>query len=450
MKVLPGPSSSPSSGPVLLSGTLFTTAQRSETNRADEPGKAEITLTGSDQVNTHRTEQDTSANERPSSLTVCVSEAADLDHLSKFNSDLQPDLDGAKPSLQRSRPPIKSQTSDTSSPDRPAQNPPQMVQPCWAESLTRVVPVAPQTTESVVLKNRTKCTELAFLPQDCSSGGGNPESVSREKPKEPFLETNDETPMVFLYQGSTMTTAVTPSLVSEGLTSSLTAHPDTFIDLHGGQFPITSIGTSGLFATQSRSFNEQIHTSFTEGQEDDGMSPGSQQSPTSLQDPVQLEPNIVSILSNSEIQSRSGQGQKSTFTCNQKSAHDLCMTSSSPTTITPPPVVLAQRSHLHDRHNPSPPPLLTTDVCQPVAVREEIRLTPQIKGPPLLVPSPASQTQTGSQAQGRGPPCWTRPLSRASVMEGSPVVLEVEVTPHPKPTVTWWVAYNELHSNTQA
>lgn len=458
MKVLPSPSSGPSSVPVLLPAT-FTTAKISETNRADQPEKAELTITGSNQVQTHKMEQDATANDRPSSQTVCISEAANLDHLSKFNSGLHPNLDMDGTSLKQSRLPIKSQTNDTSSPDRTAQYPPEMQQHCWAESLAHVVPVAQQTTESLCHKNRMKCTGSAFLPQDCSSGEGNSDSVSTEKLKEPFLETNDETSMFFLYRDSTVTTAATTSLISKGLTSSLTADPDSFIEIHE-----SSTGISGISGPQSSNFNKQTHTTFTQSQEDHpqehSMSPHSQPSFTSLQDPVPLEQNIVSIMSSSEIQYRSSQRQQSvnspsTFTCNQKSVNDLCMASSSPTTtVTPPTVILAQRSHLHDDPNPSPPPLLTTDVCQPVAVREEIRLTPQIKGPPLLVQSPASQTQTGPQPQGRGPqaalPCWTRPLSMAAVMEGSPVVLEVEVTPQPKPTVTWWVAYNELHSNTQA
>lgn len=455
----------PSSGPVLLSGTLFTTVKSSVTKIADEPGKSELTISGSNQVNTHRTEQDVSANERPSLQTVCVSEAADLDHLPKFNSGLPHNLD--KPSFQHCRLLFKSQTNDTNSPDHPVQNTPEMVQPYWAESLAHVVPVAPQTAESFCHKNRTQCTGFAFLPQHYSSGEGKPESVSREKLKEPAFETNKETSMVFLYPESTMTTAATPLLASEGLTSSLTAHTDTFIDLHERPLSRTSTETSGLSAPQCRSFSKRTHTSFTQSQEDHPQdnsrnSTNSQQSPTPLHIPVPLEPNIVSMMSNSEIQSRSVQQKQavnspSTLNYNQKSAHDFCMTSSGPTppttTITPPTAILAERSHLHDHPNPVSPPLLTTDVCQPVAVREEIRLTPQIKGPPLLVPSPAGQTQTGLQPQGRGPraavPCWTRPLSRAAVMEGSPVVLEVEVTPHPKPAVTWWVAYNELHSKTQ-
>uniref|UniRef100_A0A8P4KA54 Coiled-coil domain containing 141 n=1 Tax=Dicentrarchus labrax TaxID=13489 RepID=A0A8P4KA54_DICLA len=135
-----------------------------------------------------------------------------------------------------------------------------------------------------------------------------------------------------------------------------------------------------------------------------------------------------------------------TSTCTQKCVHD------------PESQALAQQANLHVTPLSSPLHLLTPDqdpnICQPVAIREEIRLTPQIQGPPLPAPPPLPQAQAESLPQGKaskpGPPCFTRPLSRATVMEGSPVTLEVEVTGHPEPTLTWWVAYNQLHNNTQA
>lgn len=40
-------------------------------------------------------------------------------------------------------------------------------------------------------------------------------------------------------------------------------------------------------------------------------------------------------------------------------------------------------------------------------------------------------------------PNFSKLLSNVTVMEGSPVTLEVEVTGFPEPTLTWWVAYNE-------
>lgn len=40
-------------------------------------------------------------------------------------------------------------------------------------------------------------------------------------------------------------------------------------------------------------------------------------------------------------------------------------------------------------------------------------------------------------------PQFSRLLSNVTVVEGSPVTLEVEVTGFPEPTLTWWVAYND-------
>nr|XP_055071320.1 coiled-coil domain-containing protein 141 isoform X1 [Misgurnus anguillicaudatus] len=74
------------------------------------------------------------------------------------------------------------------------------------------------------------------------------------------------------------------------------------------------------------------------------------------------------------------------------------------------------------------PTTLTTesdsDVCKPAAIREEIRRAP-------------SKKVIGNLAAGSGPN-FTKPLSNATVMEGSPVTLEVEVTGFPEPTLTWF------------
>ncbi|XP_047198504.1 uncharacterized protein LOC118120004 [Hippoglossus stenolepis] len=126
--------------------------------------------------------------------------------------------------------------------------------------------------------------------------------------------------------------------------------------------------------------------------------------------------------------------------------HDPGMSPSSAAkpTAPPQPQTRAQQANPHVTPPSSPSHLLTSDqdpgICQPMAIREEIRLTPQIQGPPLPAPS-LPQAQAGSLPQGKaskpGPPCFTRPLSRATVKEGSPVTLEVEVTGHPEPTLTW-------------
>nr|XP_061826507.1 uncharacterized protein LOC133613136 [Nerophis lumbriciformis] len=79
------------------------------------------------------------------------------------------------------------------------------------------------------------------------------------------------------------------------------------------------------------------------------------------------------------------------------------------------------------------------EFCEPVAIREEIKLTPQIVGPPLPAP-PHSQTETEplQQASQPGPLHLSIPLSRAAVMGGVPVNLELAVTEHPEPKVTWF------------
>ncbi|KFQ94866.1 Coiled-coil domain-containing protein 141, partial [Nipponia nippon] len=55
-----------------------------------------------------------------------------------------------------------------------------------------------------------------------------------------------------------------------------------------------------------------------------------------------------------------------------------------------------------------------------------------------------SSTEKNSMASLTGQaPNFSQLLSNKTVMEGSPVTLEVEVTGFPEPTLTWWVAYNE-------
>ncbi|XP_036065446.1 uncharacterized protein ccdc141 isoform X2 [Oryzias melastigma] len=126
----------------------------------------------------------------------------------------------------------------------------------------------------------------------------------------------------------------------------------------------------------------------------------------------------------------------------QHCVHGPSMSHSSPAKPATPPQPEAQTQALSQQVNPhvscpAPPHSLTPhrdpDVCLPIAIREEIRLTPQIKGP--------SSTP--------GSPRFTRPLSQTAMIEGSPVMLEVEVMGHQEPMLTWWVAYNHLHANTE-
>lgn len=71
------------------------------------------------------------------------------------------------------------------------------------------------------------------------------------------------------------------------------------------------------------------------------------------------------------------------------------------------------------------------ELCRPTAIREEIKLSSSAKA-------------MGNLAAGHSPN-FTKHLSNAVVMEGSPVTLEVEVTGFPEPALTWWVAYNKLN-----
>ncbi|KAK5610716.1 hypothetical protein CRENBAI_001053 [Crenichthys baileyi] len=100
-------------------------------------------------------------------------------------------------------------------------------------------------------------------------------------------------------------------------------------------------------------------------------------------------------------------------------------------------------ANLHGTYPYSPPHVLTPtqdpDICLPMAIREEIRLTPQIQGPPLLpahLLQPSSESLPLEKASEPGLPCFTRPLSQAIIMVGSPVTLEVEVMGKPEPRLT--------------
>lgn len=144
-----------------------------------------------------------------------------------------------------------------------------------------------------------------------------------------------------------------------------------------------------------------------------------------------------------------------TSTLDQQSVHGSSMSPSSPAQPAVPhqprgqTPALAEQANPHVTPPPSPPHLLTPhqdpDICLPMVIREEIRLTPQIQGPPLSLDQSLPQGKVSRHVS----PCFTKPLSQATVMEGSPVTLEVEVMGHREPTLTWWVAYNQLHGNAQ-
>ena len=57
-----------------------------------------------------------------------------------------------------------------------------------------------------------------------------------------------------------------------------------------------------------------------------------------------------------------------------------------------------------------------------------------------IISTPAKNSMVSLAGQA---PNFSKLLSNVTVMEGSPVTLEVEVTGFPEPTLTWWVAYND-------
>ncbi|KAL6484284.1 hypothetical protein MHYP_G00063290 [Metynnis hypsauchen] len=78
-------------------------------------------------------------------------------------------------------------------------------------------------------------------------------------------------------------------------------------------------------------------------------------------------------------------------------------------------------------HAPPKPPLTSEqepELCRPTAIREEVR---RVSGARAV----------GNLATAHGPN-FSKNLSNATVMEGSPVTLEVEVTGFPEPALTWF------------
>ncbi|CAK6974038.1 coiled-coil domain-containing protein 141 [Scomber scombrus] len=249
-----------------------------------------------------------------------------------------------------------------------------------------------------------------------------------------FFQTNKEAPSICLPQSSSLTTTatVTQKIVCQSSTS--------------GSYCSVPQASSDLRSQQERPFSQ-----------------GSEGLPAVLHAPIPPESNSVnniSISSNTIMGSNrlsSKQSHQTVYslheplasTSTQQCVHDPGMNPSSHAQLAAPQPkaqtqALAQPANLHVTPPSSSPHLLTPDqdpdICQPMAICEEIRRTPQIQGPPLPVPPPLPQAQAESLPQGKasksGPPCFTRPLSRATVMEGSPVMLEVEVMGHPEPMLT--------------
>ncbi|XP_041858303.1 uncharacterized protein ccdc141 isoform X4 [Melanotaenia boesemani] len=227
-----------------------------------------------------------------------------------------------------------------------------------------------------------------------------------------------------------------------GLISALNQDVPSSVSRKEAALAATSRGNSLTGTTpstqQTAYCSSQPEKSFNQGTVDppDGRTHG----------PLQINTiNNIQFSNKQSLQTVRSLHESQTSTHVQQCVHGTGM---SPSILTQPQTeaqtqALSQQANLHVTPPSSPPHLLTPhqdpDICLPMAIREEIRLTPQIQGPPLL---PPHLTQTESLPQGKasrpGPPYFTRPLSQATVMEGSPVTLEVEVMGHPEPMLTWW------------
>lgn len=305
---------------------------------------------------------------------------------------------------------------------------------------------SPSLTDSVPHKHTTQsyatCPKTSStIPQDSNLSQSYPNSRSGLGQDVPSTQTIKETPSVSMPQINSLTTGIT---VTQKNICCQSSPPD---------FQSVPHASNNLRAQQGNPLSQglpEVHA------------------------PIPPEPNIFSgiSISSSTITSSNRFNSKQslqtvfsheslTSTCTQQCVHDPGMTPSSSAKPTAPPQpesqtqALAQQANPHVTPRSSPPHLLTPDqdpnICQPMTIREEIRLTPQIQGPPLPAPPhPQAESLPQGKASKPGPSHFTRPLSRATVMEGSPVTLEVEVVGQPEPKLTWWVAYNQLHNNTQA
>ncbi|XP_075968316.1 coiled-coil domain-containing protein 141 [Anarhichas minor] len=298
----------------------------------------------------------------------------------------------------------------------------------YSQALTD--PVLHKVRTFGLLESCTPCLQTTTtLPQDANVSRSYLDSRSGLDQDAPSSQTSKETSSVAMPQSSSLTTATTVKQTSFCQSSPPNSHC--------------------TLAQSSINSGSQQESPFSQS----GGGPPEEQAP------VLPEPNSISTIASSQShQTVCSFHESLTSSYTQQCVHDPGMTPSSPTDpAAPPPLepqtqALALQANLHDTPLFSPPHLLTPDqdpnICQPVAIREEIRLTPQIQGPPFPPPPAQAESLPQGTASKPGPPCFTRPLSRATVMEGSPVTLEVELTGDPEPRLTWWVAYNQLHNNT--
>uniref|UniRef100_A0A8C1WCH4 Coiled-coil domain containing 141 n=1 Tax=Cyprinus carpio TaxID=7962 RepID=A0A8C1WCH4_CYPCA len=144
-------------------------------------------------------------------------------------------------------------------------------------------------------------------------------------------------------------------------------------------------------------------------------------------------PNLVSNTISSILKSKTGNPPPSSITEMLYSVHEShterqkCVHDSSTSQCH-----IARPNNTHA----TPIPLTTeqdSDLCKPTAIREEIRRA-------------SSKKVMGKLAGGTGPN-FSKPLPNATVMEGSPVTLEVEVTGFPEPTLTWFKNGHKLDND---
>ncbi|XP_050974245.1 LOW QUALITY PROTEIN: coiled-coil domain-containing protein 141 [Labeo rohita] len=135
-------------------------------------------------------------------------------------------------------------------------------------------------------------------------------------------------------------------------------------------------------------------------------------------------PSLVSNTISSILKSKSGNPPPSSITETLYSVHESrtemqkCVHDSSTSQC---------HSVRPNNTHATPTPLTTeqdSDLCKPTAIREEIRR--------------ASSKKVMGKLESCTGPNFSKPLSNATVMEGSPVTLEVEVTGFPEPTLTWF------------
>ncbi|XP_047457609.1 golgin subfamily B member 1-like isoform X2 [Mugil cephalus] len=262
------------------------------------------------------------------------------------------------------------------------------------------------------------------------------------------------TPMDHLYKGQTR-----PQ--DTGLLKSSTTVPrdnNTYLDSRGGLDQNRPSSQSSEEASSGSTAQSLSTTTPPTHKQTSYCQSRAPQRPSSQEKRDFLHVHLLPPISTCTHQTICSLHYSSTSASTQQCVHNSSMTPSSPAPHSPPPPApsgaqtqaLAQQANLHVSP-PSPPPHLLTphqhpDICQPVSIREEIKLTPQIQGLPLPPPAPPAPpapplAQAESLPQGKaskaGHPCFTRPWSRATVMEGSPVTLELEVTGHPEPRLSW-------------